>query len=232
MNDSILPFDIQNLNHDPKAEAETLNQRLAELNAKLDALASDSDVVERSRLQLDIAETLLGLERKEEAWSKAREAFDVFLENEMWQEAVESCNVLYQCEQPASLAALGQGVWLAVTYPIAVETTVAMLQHIVEETPDDADGAAVAAVTAYYIADIRAPEEKHESITFLARHLLGQVAQRHSQVKTQQELDAWMERMELREPEVFLPRMSLVIGALVEDQWWFDRDALREKLPD
>jgi hypothetical protein len=130
------------------------------------------------------------------------------------------------------LAALGQGVWLAVTYPIEVDTTVAMLNHIVDETPADSDGAAVAAVSAHYIADIRAPEEKHESITFLTRHLLTKVAQRHSNVQNQEQLDAWMLRLELKDPDVFLPRLSQIINVMVADQWWFDREELRSKLPE
>ena len=146
-------------------------------------------------------------------------------------EAVEACNVLFQCEQPASIVALGQGVWLAITYPIEVDTTVAMLNHIIDETPVDSDGAAVAAACAHYIADIRASDEKHESITFLTRHLLTQVAQRHSQVKDQEQLDAWLMRLELKDPAVFLPRLSQVLNVMVVDQWWFDRDELRSQLP-
>jgi hypothetical protein len=35
--------------------------------------------------------------------------------------------------------------------------------------------------------------------------------------------------MELRDPQVFLPRLGLVIDAIVGDAWWFDRDELRGK---
>lgn len=231
MNDTTPEQDLANLTHSPIAEGQSLDERLDNLQQQLAALNSDSNELDRYRVKLDIAETLLALEKKEEAWTEARGCFDVFLKNECWQEAVEACNVLYQCEQPASIVALGQGVWLAVTYPIEVDTTVAMLNHIIDETPKDSDGAAVAAVSAHYIADMRAPEDKHESITFLTRHLLTQVAQRHSNVKSQQELDAWMLRMELKDPEVFLPRLSQVITIMVADQWWFDREELRKKLP-
>jgi hypothetical protein len=139
--------------------------------------------------------------------------------------------VLFQTEQPASLAALGQGVWLAVTFPIQADTTIAMLQHIVEETPNDSDGAAVAAMTAHYIADIRTDKDKHHSLTFLTQNILGQVAKRHSNVSTQAELDAWLDKLHLRDPGEFLPRMATVIDVLVENDWWFDRDELRKKLP-
>lgn len=196
--------------------------------AELPASATDTD---RANIQLDIAEALLALDRKEEAWSIAREALDVFLNAEQWQQAVESYNVLFQTEQPASLTALGQGVWLAVTFPIHADTTIAMLQHIIEETPADSDGAAIAAITAHYIADIRTSDDKHHSLTFLTQNLLGQVAKRHSNINTQAELDAWLEKLHLKEPGEFLPRLATVIDVLVEDEWWFDRDELRKKLP-
>ena len=196
--------------------------------AELPASATDTD---RANIQLDISEALLALDRKEEAWSIAREALDVFLNAEQWQQAVESYNVLFQTEQPASLTALGQGVWLAVTFPSHADTTIAMLQHIIEETPADSDGAAIAAITAHYIADIRTSDDKHHSLTFLTQNLLGQVAKRHSNINTQAELDAWLEKLHLKEPGEFLPRLATVIDVLAEDEWWFDRDELRKKLP-
>ena len=117
------------------------------------------------------------------------------------------------------------------TFPIQPDTTIAMLQHIVEETPNDSDGAAVAAITAHFIADIRATEDKHHSLTFLTQNIIGQVAKRHSNVSTQAELEAWMDKLHLKEPQEFLPRLATVIDVLVQDDWWFDRDELRKKLP-
>ena len=214
-----------------ETDPESLEKQLSLFQQHLAELPATATEIDRARIQLDIAETLLALERKEQAWSTAREALNVFLQNEQWQEAVECCNVLFQTEQPASLPALGQGVWLAVTFPIQPDTTIAMLQHIVEETPDDSDGAAVAAMTAHYIADIRAPDDKHHSLTFLTQNILGQVAKRHSNVSTQAELDSWLDKLHLKEPNEFLPRLATVIDVLVQDEWWFDRDELRKKLP-
>lgn len=231
MNDITPEQALANLTHSPQAEGQSLDERLTILQHQLGELGADASELDKSRVKLDIAETLLALERKEEAWTEARGCFDIFIKHECWQEAVESCNVLFQCEQPASIVALGQGVWLAVTYPIEVDTTVAMLNHIIDETPKDSDGAAVAAVSAHYIADIRADDEKHESITFLTRHLIGKVAKDHSNVQSQEQLDAWMTKLELRDPEIFLPRLSQIVNVMVDDQWWFDPDELRSKLP-
>ncbi len=232
---------MSNNEHDPhmlgtelkavETDPQSLEKQLRLYQQHLQELPASASRLDRAHIQLDIAETLLALDRKEQAWSTARETLELFFATEHWQEAVEAYNVLFQTEQPASLAALGQGVWLAVTFPVHADTTIAMLQHIIDETPDDSDGAAVAAITAHYIADIRAPEDKHHSLTFLTQNILGQVAKRHSNVSTQAELDAWMEKLHLKDPAEFLPRLATVIDVLVQDEWWFDRDELRKKLP-
>jgi tetratricopeptide (TPR) repeat protein len=214
-----------------ETDRQSLEKQLALYQQHLAELPDSAPDIDRARVLLDIAETQLALEHKEEAWNIARETLDVFLQIEHWQEAVECCNLLFQAEQPASLAALGQGVWLAVTFPIQPDTTIAMLQHIIDETPTDSDGAAVAAITAHYIADIRSSDEKHHSLTFLTQNLLGQVAKRHSNVSTQDELDAWLDKLQLKDPQEFLPRLATVIDVLVQNEWWFDRGELRAKLP-
>ena len=208
-----------------------LAEKLTTYQDKLKSLPADSSDLERALIQLDISELLLALDQKEPAWNEARATFDTFIKNEEWQHAVEACNVMYQTEQPASIIALGHGVWLAVTYPISADTSVAMLNHIVDETPATSDGAAVAAMTGYYIADIRSGDESHDSMTFLAKTILGNVAKRHSNVQTQKEMDAWLFKLELNDPQVFIPRLSLVVNSIVGETWWFDRDELRSKLP-
>lgn len=209
----------------------SLDEQLKQHQQHLAELPDNASLMDRARVRLDISEMLLALERKEEAWKEARDIINTFLNNEAWQEAVETCNVLFQCEQPASLSALGQGVWLAVTFPIMPQTTITMLNHIIDETPADSDGAAVAAITSHYIADLRAPEDKHESLTFLTSKILADVAKRHSNVESQEQMDMWLKKLELQDPKAFLPRLSTIIDVLVQDDWWFDRDALREKLP-
>jgi len=217
---------------EPEQSMEYLTEYLGKKQDELAALPADADKITRARLSLDVAEAMVGVNRSDEAWGLARAAFDVLLAEEAWQEAVEACDVLYQTGQPASLIALAHGVWLAVTYPIDPSLSVNMLSYIVDETPAKADGAAVAAVTAHYIADMRSTGKAHESLTFLTREMLANVAKAHSDVADQEAMNAWMERLGLYEPEVFLPRLSLVLGAIVpQDQWWFDRDALREKIP-
>lgn len=216
----------------PEQSKHDIQRYLDDKQAAYDALAEDTSPLERARLQLDIAEALIGIGRADESWEKARSALDTFIEHQRWQDAVESCDVLYQSAQPASLIAMAHGVWLSVTYPVDPQLTVNMLGYLVDETPAQADGAAVAAITAHYVADIRATGDKHDSLTFLTKQMIGNVAKAHSGAEDQDALSAWMERLELLEPDVFLPRLSLVLGAIVPaDEWWFDRDALREKIP-
>ncbi len=212
-------------------ERTALKKKLAEA---LQALSSTTDVapLPRARLQLDVAETLNALARRKEAWDIAREAFFSCMQLQAWADAVEACDVLFQAQQPDSLAALGMGIWLSVTFPVDPELTVAMLIHVVDETPNDSDGAAVAAITARYVVDLRADDDRHESHSFLVNNLIAMVAQRHSNVQDQEGLDRWLNHLQLRDPQIFLPRLATVVEALVGDKWWFDRDVLRARLPD
>jgi len=213
------------------AERAELKRELAGKLQALDALA-DSDSLPRARLQLDIAELLNALERNKEAWDIAREAFVVAMQNESWPDAVEACDVLFQAGQEDSMAALGMGIWLSITFPVDPELTAAMLIHLVEETPDDADAGALAAITTRYVIDLRASDEAHENLCFLADNLISMVAKRHSNVQDQAAMDKWLTELGLREPGEFLPRLSREVDAVVAGRWWFDRDELRSRLPE
>jgi len=206
-------------------------QFLQHKQAELAQIDKSSAPLAWAGIQLDVADALLSLEQKTEAWQAARESFDIFLQQEAWQQAVEACNVMYQAEQAASLSALGQGIWLAVTYPIEATTTVTVLHHVVDDTPNNADGAAVAAAAAHYIANLRTTGQQQESLCFLTTHILGVVAKRHSNIGGQDEFDMWLSKLELNKPEVLLPRLSQIIDIMVGDSWWFDRDELRARLP-
>jgi len=215
--------DMQESSYQLEARLAELRQHRAEVQDRNSSAAVDL-LLEESRL-------LIRLEKMDEAWDAAHAAFDAYLRQENWQGAVEACDVLYAADQPGSLAALGQGIWLAVTFPIDPELTVAMLEHVVDETPDDSDGAAVAAVTAHYVADLRTEGKRHDDLVFYTNNLLGTVARRHSQVQSQETYDYWIKKLELHDPQLFLPRLRNVVDVLVQDEWWFDRDALRERLP-
>jgi hypothetical protein len=210
----------------------SLQALLKEHQQHLHALPADCKPVDRARVQLDIAETLLGLQKQKESWDSARAAFDVFAEHESWQDAIEACDVLFQCEQGESLAALGNGVWLAITYPVPAQLTVAMLQHIVDETPDDSDGAAVAAMAAHYIADMRTEGKEHESLTFFTKQLVAGVAKRHRGIENDPDMiKTWIEILGLNDVNELLARLSAMVDVIVGDNWWIDRDALRARLP-
>lgn len=199
---------------------------------QLDNLPDNAPEIDRYTLLLEIASDHLALEQKQEAWKQAKNTFDFFIQHSEWQKAVEACDVLFQCDMDDSLVALANGIWLAVTFPINPETSIAMLQHIIDETPDNSDGAAVAAITAHYLADIRAEGGKSESLKFLATQMIAAVAKRHSQVTDQEMLEFWIERMELKDPAIFLPKLAKVLDIIVNNNWWYDRDQLRALIPD
>ncbi len=231
------------MQHDPETAAihvdfspDNAQAEYAELlrssQARLDALPASASAVDRARIQLDIATARTGLGEPDEAWGVARAAFDVFVDAESWQDAVEACEVLYKTEAPAAITALAHGVWLAVTYPVQPITTITMLHHIVDETPDNSDGGAVAAAVAHYIAGVRSrSDHEFESLSFLTNNVLAKVAERHGKVQNQEQLDFWLRKLELDDPAKFLPRLSRVLDIIVGDNWWIDRDALRQRLP-
>ena len=208
-----------------KAQLKQQEQPLAELQ-------EDTDPVARARLRLDIAETRLGLQEKAESWTIAREVFDVFIKAESWQDAIEACDVMFQCEQAESLVALGNGIWLAITYPVPAQLTVALLQHVIDETPDDSDGAAVAAMAAHYIADMRTQDKEHESLTFFTKQMIAGVAKRHRGIEDDPDMiKMWIEILGLNDVNELLARLAEILDTIVGDNWWYDRDALRERLP-
>jgi hypothetical protein len=216
---------------DAKESTGMLERLVADLRRRLSELSPSAEALRRADLLLQLGRALVRLEQQPAAWAAARDAFDLYLGEQAWEGAAQACDVLFLSDQPASLAALGQGIWLAVTYPVDPELSVALLQRVVEETPPDADGAAVAAVTAYYLVDLRAREPQREHLLLYASQVLATVARRHSDVDGQDAFNRWIEEMELDDPALFLPRLRNVVDVLVQDDWWFDRAALQAKLP-
>lgn len=208
-----------------------LEQLIEDANARLEKLPAGNDV-ERAELQLRIGSALVDLQRGEEAIDSARKAFDAYVKYQQWDGAVQACDVMFQADQADSLAALGNGVWLAVTFPVDAELTVAMLHHIIDETPDDSDGAAVAAAVARYVVDLRSEGKQHDDLSFFTNNLLGEVARRHSKVESQEQFEYWIDKLELTDPAKFLPRLRNVVDVMVQEDWWVDRDAIWQSLPD
>jgi len=216
---------------DATEETGKLKRLVAQVREELARLSPGADPLRRADLLLQLGRALVRLEAGPEAWAAAREAFDLYMAEHAREGAAQACDILFLAGEPQSLAALGMGIWLAVTYPVDPELSVALLQHVVEETPPDADGAAVAAVSAYYLVDLRAQDPQREHLLLYANQLLATVARRHSGVDGQEAFNRWIEDMELNDPAKFLPRLRNVVDVLVQDDWWFDRDALQAALP-
>jgi hypothetical protein len=216
---------------DAIASSQLLEIQLDRIEEELANLPADAPLPERFKLELDAGYHLLDLDRNEEAWSRAERVFQQAVPAETWLGAVEACDIMYKAEQPESIRALAHGIWLSVTYPVDPELSVAMLQHLVDETPDHSDGGAVAAATAGYIVDMRAQDKQQEDLRFFTAQLMGQVARRHSKVEDQEIFDFWVERLELNEPAKFLPHLAKILDVITGDEWWFDRDELRGRIP-
>ena len=216
---------------DPSVSISEIREALVKARKELKALPEGSDPVTRARALLDVAEPLQGLGQADESWQYAREAFSVFVDYEHWQDAVEAVDILYQCEHSDSILALAQGIWLSVTYPVRAQSTVTLLGYIIDETPDDSDGAAVAAMAAHYIAGLRTDGDEKTSLCFLTTQMIARVAKRHRGIEDQDTLNVWIEMLQLNDVPELLKKLSMIIDALVENRWWFDRDDLRAKLP-
>ena len=218
--------------------------RIAEIESQLEVWPPGAGL-SRAGLLLELAGARLDTGEGGRAFAPAEEAFSAFLEGSAWEAAVKAARAMYLAgsgpgatseplggrDHTASIAALGQGIWLAVSMPVDPELSLAMLQHLIDEVPPDADGAAVAAATAGFIVDLRCTEADEE-LRFFAGRMLADVARRHGGVDDQAAFDDWVSRLELDEPDKFLVRLRNVVDVLVQDYWRFDREAVRASMPD
>ncbi len=211
--------------------AEALEARLTAIRKRIIAESESADLISLAKLRLDEGELLNALERGDEAWKIVRPIVNLFTEAGEWELAAEACDVLSQTEHHDALVALANGIWLSVTFPVDPQVSVSLLQYVIDDTPDDSDGAAVAAAVANYLIDMRANDDTHNDLRFFATQMMGDVARRHSQIETQDQFDLWKKRLELDDPSKFLVRLRNVLDVMAQDDWWVDRDALRETLP-
>ena len=218
------------ITQDALTATETAEARLSAIEDRLKT-GSLNDA-EKLRVYLEKARLLTEVDKKAEAFDLARQAFDAYMDMKDYEGAVDACDAMFLTEQDQSIPALGMGVWLGVTFPIDPDLSVAMLQHIIDETPDDADGAAVAAATAHYLADMRSEGAQRDKLIFFTNQMLGNVARRHSEIESQEQFDFWINKMELHDPAKFLVRLRNVVDVLVQEDWWLDRQQLQAEIPD
>lgn len=204
-------------------------EKLNTLSATLDVA---SDPLQAATCKLEIAGLQLDLDNKPAATEYLQGLIDVFIEHSDFERAAITCQYVYLCDNDNAVSAIGQAAWLAITYPVDPDLTISILDHIVDETPDESDGGAVAAATAHYVADLRAPEHQKAHLQHITGSMLARVAKRHSKITDQQQFDLWARTLELDEPEKFLVRMRNVIDVMVQQDWWFDRENLQSALPE
>ncbi|MBX2882525.1 MAG: hypothetical protein KTR32_21425 [Granulosicoccus sp.] len=217
--------------HDAKVSTQALKRRADQIRQQI-SMQSVSNSVEVTKLEHELAQTLGELDQKQEAWSLAYKSFEFFLKRQEWERATEACDTMFRLDHENSLIALGHGLWLSITFPMDLSLTIAQLKHVIDDTPEDSDGAAVAAAMAGYINTLRGGDDSSSEITLVVGQLLNDVARQHSQVQDQSAFDAWFERLELNQPAKLVVRMRNIIDVLVQDNWWFDRIALQQLIPE
>lgn len=213
---------------DAYANETQLKARLAYFENQLSTMNEQTDVQEKIKNLLEIGRIQVERYKGADAWEKAFTAFTLAQEHTLWELAVEACDVMFLSEGPDALVALGHALWLGITFPIDPEITVAMLQHLVEESPEEANTRAVAATVAHYVTSMRCGAE--DELTFFTSQMLASVADKHSHVSDQSTFDLWRRTLELDKPEIFLKKLSGAIDQLVDGKWWIDRDAIRAQL--
>jgi hypothetical protein len=100
------------------AEEAALESHLLALKDRLRSIErAGTDQRALADVRLQLARTLVSLDRGEEAWPLGRAAFDQFIALHDFELAADACDVLFQSEQPSAIAALGQGIWLGSPVP-------------------------------------------------------------------------------------------------------------------
>jgi len=234
----VLPLSEAELRLLDKTPTANHESRLRLLLLQLDDVAPAAEpgpetqqACQRAQISLEIAGLLLDLDRKQEAWDFARPCVEVLVAHAAFEDAALACQYVYLADQFDAIPAIGQAAWLAVTYPVDPGLTANILNHIIDETPDESDGAAVAAATAHYVVDMRSNSAQREELRLFTGANLARVAKRHSNVESRQTMELWVERLELDVPAKFLVRLRNVIDVMVQFDWWFDRDELHASLP-
>ena len=215
---------------DAKISIEVLARRAEQLQQKIDVLP-ESESTQKLLLQHQLATIQIDMDKGQQAWTNAMPVFQLHIKNEDWEQAVVVCDTLFRCNHTDSLVALGHALWLSITFPVDLSLTIAQLQHVINETPEDSDGAAVAAAVAAYVSELRGNKNASDDVTLAVGQMLNEVARRHGNVQNQQEFDQWFKKLELDQPPKLLVRMRNIIDVLVQDQWWFDRAALQALIP-
>jgi len=209
-----------------------LYELLQELQVTRETTQHKNNDLHQAEIRLEIAGLQLDLDDRENAWQNARSVIDTFIEQQKFEDAALAAQYVYLCNREDAISAIGQAAWLSVTYPVSPQLTANILDHIIDETPDKSDGAAVAAATAQYVADLRCVTKEQEPVKLFTGSMLARVARRHSKVENKAQFEQWVQQLELDNPARFLVRLRNVVDVMVQEDWWFDRDKLTSALPE
>ena len=214
------------------ADAATGRSAWQQRRLTLEKELSRPDIQDSERLdaRLELSRTLLDLGESEAAFAMAREVLDAGIQAERYEAAASACEVMYLSERSESVPALGHGLWLALACPMDPELVWRMLHHLVEETPNHSDGAAVAAMLAYFLMEKRAVGAERGRLIFLAQQQVAEVAKRHRGITDEETIGTWVKMHDLDDVDVLLERMASILDTITPT-WWFDREAARARFP-
>lgn len=116
---------------------------------------------------LALCRVLLELREYPEAFLQARLLLGQSIEQGDPDAAAAACLAMYESGQEESISALGHAVWLVVACPVNPEQVLQAMRSLVEETPENSDGAAVAAMLGYFLVEKRSLGEIGSAMYFL-----------------------------------------------------------------
>ncbi|SFV68238.1 hypothetical protein MNB_SUP05-5-995 [hydrothermal vent metagenome] len=207
--------------------SEDLTKTSEQLQARVDfyekqLLTLEPESEDYIKCLLEIARLQVEQYEGKKAWDNGFKAFDIAIKKHFWELATESCDVMFLSEGPDALVALGHALWLGITFPIDPELTVAMLQHLIDESPKESETRAVAASVALFIATSRAG--KDSDLVLFTNQMLAGVADSHSHITDQGSFDVWRKAMELDNIDILLSKLSGAINQLIKENWWVNKD--------
>lgn len=178
---------------------------------------------------LALCRVLLELREYPEAFLQARLLLGQSIEQGDPDAAAAACLAMYESGQEESISALGHAVWLVVACPVNPEQVLQAMRSLVEETPENSDGAAVAAMLGYFLVEKRSLGGNRERHVFLARQLVAEVAKRHRGITDEETIGVWVQMYDLDDVDLLLERLKRILAAIIP-QWWFDREDFLQRL--
>jgi hypothetical protein len=167
----------------------------------------------------------------EEDWAINRNALMMYGRARDWGEALKVLTYLSTRENhPDVHKALAQRAWLAVkTETPVLDTTLALFTLLVYLGPEHVAAPSMAGV-AHLLAQHRTPEHPDSPLANAqSQQMLKYVAEHHG-VEDAGDFERWVDDHKLEDPDHFIPTMMNALEKIIDDDWWFDHQAVQTEL--